>query len=185
MKKFPDNAKLVFKGELFDTYQWEQKLYDGQVAIFEGVKRPDTAVVLAEMDGEICYTWQHQPQKEKPYYALLGGRIEEGEDPIAGAKREMLEEAGLASDDWELLLAYDPVGKMVWTVYLYIARNCRKVAEPRLDGGEKIEFRTATFDEFVKNILPSPNFYEIELKAQLLSSPNLEKIFELKEKMGL
>lgn len=37
----PENAKLVFKGKIFDTYQWEQEMYDGSRVTFEKIKRPD------------------------------------------------------------------------------------------------------------------------------------------------
>ena len=29
MKKIPNNAKRVFKGVIFDVYQWEQEVFDG------------------------------------------------------------------------------------------------------------------------------------------------------------
>ncbi len=42
----PANAKRVFKGVVFDTYQWEQDMYDGTKKTFEKLKRPDTVVVF-------------------------------------------------------------------------------------------------------------------------------------------
>ena len=34
----PENAKRVFKGIIFDVYQWEQELYNGSKAVFEKLK---------------------------------------------------------------------------------------------------------------------------------------------------
>lgn len=34
----PDHAKCVFKGVIFDVYQWEQKLYNGTTTTFEKLK---------------------------------------------------------------------------------------------------------------------------------------------------
>ena len=61
----PENAKCVFKGEIFDVYQWEQEMYDGTKATFEKLKRPDTVVVFPVLpDGQIILTEQEQPGKK-------------------------------------------------------------------------------------------------------------------------
>jgi len=31
----PEEAKLVFKGIIYDVYQWEQKMFDGTFSTFE------------------------------------------------------------------------------------------------------------------------------------------------------
>lgn len=41
-------------------------------------------------------------------YELPGGRIDAGEDPLAAAKRELLEETGLVSESWEQLTEVFP-----------------------------------------------------------------------------
>jgi len=33
----PEDAKKVFKGEIFDVYQWELEGYDGKMRIFEKI----------------------------------------------------------------------------------------------------------------------------------------------------
>ncbi len=37
--KIPPNAKRVFKGIIFDVYQWQQKMFDGSKETFEMLKR--------------------------------------------------------------------------------------------------------------------------------------------------
>jgi len=52
-------SKLVFKGVVFDVYQWEQKMFDGSYEIFEKLKRKDTAMVIPiKKDGKIIITKQ-------------------------------------------------------------------------------------------------------------------------------
>jgi hypothetical protein len=46
-KVIPKQAQRVFKGQIFDVYQWPQKLFDGSTQTFEMLKRPDTLTVLA------------------------------------------------------------------------------------------------------------------------------------------
>ncbi len=72
----PGNARLVFKGVIFDVYQWEQELFDGTKTTFEKLKRPDTVVVFPVLpNGKILLTKQEQPGKE-PFIGATGGRAE-------------------------------------------------------------------------------------------------------------
>jgi len=147
----PSKAALVFKGVIFSTYQWEQELYDGSTATFEKLQRPDSAQVIAVKDGKILITRERQPNREE-YIGLLGGRIDEGEDPLDGAKRELREEAGLASNDWELYKTYTPYNKIKWDAYLYIAKNCVHVGDHQHDAGEDLTVLELTFDEFIEEM---------------------------------
>jgi ADP-ribose pyrophosphatase len=163
----PSEAKLVFKGVIFDVYQWQQRMFDGSYQTFERIKRPDTVQVIAVLDGKIHICLDEQPDRPLKH-SLLGGRVDAGEDPLTAAKRELLEESGLCSDDWELLLSYAPHMKMEWTVHYYIARNCRKIAEPHLDGGgERITLMSLTFEEFLLYVT-APSFNVAEFSLELL-----------------
>ena len=129
----PDNAKRVFKGVIFDTYQWEQKMYDGSRVMFEKLKRPDTVVVFPVLsDGRIILTEQEQPGKE-PFIGATGGRVDEGEDILEAAKRELLEESGYEAEEFILWDAQHPTSKVDWVVYTFIAKGLKKVEEPNLD----------------------------------------------------
>lgn len=168
--KIPSNAKKVFQGVIFEVYQWDQKLYDGSTAVFESIKRPNTVLVIATKNKKILIAEEEQPGKPT-YLTLLGGRQETNEEPLACAKRELLEESGLISEDWELYKIIDSSGKFDWHLYLYIARNCKKVAEPNLDPGEKIKIKTVTFEQFLEIMSEGSgeitlNFLKMRLKPQ-------------------
>lgn len=147
--EFPENAKLAFKGKIFEVWQWEQEMYDGKKGIFERISRPDTVQVIAIQDEKIILTKEKQPDSETLYTGFPGGRVEENEEPISAAQRELMEETGCESLDWQLLYAEQPVRKMRWTVYTYVARNCKKKNEQALDNGEKIEIHPISFDDFL------------------------------------
>lgn len=164
--KIPPEAKLVFKGVIFDVYQWQQEMYDGSVATFERLKRPNTIEIIAVRGDKIVLAHQSQPTKED-FYSLFGGRSEEGEDPLVTAKRELLEESGLSSNNWELYKVYQPLHKIDWEVYIFIARDCQKTAEPNLDAGEKIEEVACSFDEFIDVVL-SDRYWGNELVIDIL-----------------
>jgi hypothetical protein len=50
----PTDAKMIFKGKLFEVWQWEQKMFDGSVETFEHLKRPNMAVVIPITHGQTC-----------------------------------------------------------------------------------------------------------------------------------
>lgn len=177
----PENAKQSFKGVLFDVYQWEQELFDGTKKIFEKVKRPDTVVVFPVLpDGKIILTKQEQPGRE-PFIAATGGMVDEGEDILTAAKRELLEESGYEAEEFILWDSQHPSAKIDYVVYTFIAKGLKKVADLHLDAGEKIELMMVTFDELLE-IGTKKNFTEVEIVHKLFEAkldPNNKK--ELKE----
>ncbi len=178
----PEHAKLVFKGILFDTYQWEQEMFDGTKATFEKLKRSDTVSVFAVLpDGKILLTEQEQPGKE-PFIAATGGRVDEGEDILAAAKRELLEESGYEAEEFILWNAYQPTSKIDWVVYIFIAKGLKKVADLHLDAGEKIKLYPVTFDKLVDIATKDhESFYEKEVIIEFFEAKlDPQKMIELK-----
>lgn len=183
----PPQAKCVFKGAIFDIYQWEQKLFDGTTATFEKAKRADTVVVIpVTTDGRIITLEQEQPGRP-PFMGFPSGRMDPGEDPVSAAKRELLEETGYAPGE-ELVLwhADQPVSKLEWAVYVFVARACKPEAEQNLDGGEKISLKLLTFDEMIAALENEHTFNEEEIALRVLRSKNdPQKMAELKELFGI
>lgn len=167
VKPIPPDAKMVFKGKIFEVWQWEQKMYDGSMATFERLKRPDTVQAIVVVGDKILVQQQEQPDSAQPFVSLPGGRVDDGEEPLEAAKRELLEETGYTCDEWTLWKEDDPVGKMDWTIYTFVARHCRKQQEPHLDSGEKISNRLVTFEEFLL-LADDPTFRDLELIVPLL-----------------
>jgi ADP-ribose pyrophosphatase len=163
----PEHAKRAFKGILFDVYQWEQKLFDGKTATFEKLKRPDTVVVFPVLpDGKILLTEQEQPGKQ-PFIAATGGRVDEGEDILAAAKRELLEESGYDAEEFILWDAQQPSSKIDYVVYTFVAKGLNKIAELHLDGGEKIKLKPVTLDELIEIGTSNSEFAEKEVVPYL------------------
>lgn len=183
----PPNARRVFKGVLFDVYQWEQELFDGAIATFEKIKRADTVVIFPVTKEKQIVIVEEQQPGEKPFISLPGGRIEEGEHPLEAARRELLEETGYASERWTLWDARHIGSKIDWANYLFLAKDCEKIMEPQDEGGralrslgvggEKITLHLVSFDEFV-GIARDERFRNIETALMLFRAMGDQKKFE-------
>jgi len=76
---------------------------------------------------------------------IVGGYIEEGEEPLAAAQRELWEETGYESNDWVSLGSYivDP-NRGVTTGHLFLARGARYVTTRDADDLEEQELLQLT-----------------------------------------
>jgi ADP-ribose pyrophosphatase len=85
--------------------------------------------------------------------SLPAGYLEQGEEPLAGAKRELMEETGHGAAEWL------PLGKYVVDgnygsgfMHAYIARDARKVREPESGDHEEQELLMMPFSEAIAKL---------------------------------
>lgn len=179
--KFPTNANKVFEGVIYDVYQWPQELYDGTTVTYERVNRQNTVSVLGVTPNkQILLIEEEQPHRPK-HISLMAGKIDPGETPQEAARRELLEETGYQAEKLEEWFEYEPDLNTDWTVYVFIARNIKKVAEQNLEGGEKITPKLMSFDEFIE-FASTDNFKATQIRLKVLEAKlNSEKMAELKK----
>lgn len=144
----PAHAKCVFRGVIFDVYQWQQELFDGSFTTFEMLRRNDAIAVIAiDDDGNIVTIDEEQP----------GGLLRKGGIPVgsseptdstilSAAKREFEEETGLVFKNWRLINVRQPELKIEFFVNLFVACDLVTEKPQDLDPGEKITVRRTTFD---------------------------------------
>ncbi len=166
-----DMATKVFQGKIFSVWQWEQKLFDGSMATFERITRPDTVYMLPILaNQQIVLIRDQQPQRDE-IITIPRGRVEEGEQAEAAASRECLEETGYVSQDIQFWHAYQPAGKISWTISFFIGRNAEKKSVPASDPGERMTLLPVSFDDFItmaaEGQLQDPMIQILILQAKL------------------
>jgi ADP-ribose pyrophosphatase len=117
-------------------------LPDGrEVDDFLWVRTRDFVVVVAVTERDqviLIRSYKHGPRTVS--LSVAAGYIEDGEEPLAAAKRELQEETGYASSDWSSLGRYVVDGNYyVATEHIFLARASRKVAEPASGDLEEME----------------------------------------------
>lgn len=111
------------------------------VAPYYRIAMPAYAVVVASTpDGRVVMErgYKHGPGRE--VLCLPAGLLHQAETPLEGARRELLEETGYASDEWQALGAYVAHGNYgCGRAHLFRATNVRPVAVP--DSGDLEDYR--------------------------------------------
>ena len=108
------------------------------------------AVVLNE-SGQIMVLEGYKHGIGRSSWQVLGGYLEEGENPLDAVKRELLEETGYSSDDWQKLGSYIiDANRRVGVGHFYLARDARLTTEPDNDDLEQIEIKWVSQTEAQK-----------------------------------
>jgi len=108
-------------------------------------------IVALTKNGEVVLVKQYRHGVCEAILEFPGGVVEDGEDPLEGIKRELLEETGYTASQ------VIPVGKLYPnpalqpnTQYCFLAFDAEKVGGQNLDAGEDIEVHLMPLDELVE-----------------------------------
>lgn len=115
---------------------------------------PDVVLVVAITDeNKILLVTQYKHGGRDFYTEVPAGLVEEGEDKLVAAKRELEEETGYVSKDVKLLKVFiDSPTKKRGSIYVYLARGAKKVKDQSLDENEEISVGEYSFDEVLDMI---------------------------------
>jgi ADP-ribose pyrophosphatase len=139
------SSRVAYRGPVFHVTT-DQVLEPGGVRARRDVIRHSGSIVILAVDDRnpeprILLERQYRHAAQSVMWELPAGRIDEGESPLAAARRELLEETGYAARDWKkILFFYVSPGFLDETMTIYLARGLTKgKAQPEPD--EKISTR--------------------------------------------
>ena len=184
-QQIPPEAKKVFEGILYDAYQWPQKLFNGETATYERLRRNDSVVILPVTErGTILVGREQQPGTEV-YTAIPCGGVDDGEAPEIAAARELLEETGYVAGELDFWFAHQVEHRVDWAIFVFIARGCKLARKQDPGAGERIELKEVSFSEFL-NIATEDDFQNINIAPKLLKAVlDPQEMISLKKRLGL
>lgn len=142
--------KDVFDGRIVKVHVDDVRLPNGQEALREVVDHVDGAAVLAmDEENRVLVVRQYRYVFGRVLAELPAGKLDPGEDPAAGALRELKEETGAEP---EIFL---PLGKIIpapgcygEVLHLFLARGL-KFSQQHLDPDEFLHVERVPFNEMV------------------------------------
>jgi ADP-ribose pyrophosphatase len=105
------SSKLSYEGPLFRVYT-DEIVEDGRTMTRDVIRHNGSIVILAVDDSKskrdpmIVMERQYRHAAKEYLLEVPAGKMEAGEEPLAGAKRELLEETGYRAKRWRKMSRY-------------------------------------------------------------------------------
>lgn len=139
----PDASRTAYGGRLVDV---TVETWGGRER--EVVEHPGSVAIVA-VDREGCLTLVRQlrePARAR-LLELPAGTLEEGEEPLETARRELEEETGLTGGEWRPAAAfYTTPGFCRERMHLFVAEGCAR-GKQRPEADEDVEVVRVRIDE--------------------------------------
>src|SRR5215813_7321127 len=140
------SSKTSFRGPVF-TVMTDEVEEPGNIRARRDVIRHSGSIVVLPVDDSarpprVLLERQYRYAAGRRLWELPAGRIDPGETPLAGAKRELLEETGYSAAKWErALFFYVSPGFLDESMTVYLARGLKKgKAQPEEDERIAVKF---------------------------------------------
>jgi ADP-ribose pyrophosphatase len=125
------SSKLVFASPVFRLTSDEVVEPSGAKVHRDIIRHPGSVGILAlderKAEPSVLLIRQYRYAANEELWELPAGRIDEGEDALTAAQRELAEETGYSAAEWKLALHYyASPGLLDETMSLFAARDLRK-----------------------------------------------------------
>ena len=146
----PEEREVVWRGKLFQVVV---ERWDGRER--EVVEHPGSVAIVAfDREGRLVLTRQFREGVGRELLELPAGIVDEGEDELVAAQRELAEETGLCGGRWRRLRRlYPSPGFLREPITLFLAEELDE-GEADLDEGEQLELVRLTPQE-IEMTLPA------------------------------
>lgn len=122
-------SEPVYDGALLHVRRDTVRLPGGGESVREWVEHPGaSAVVPVFADGDTLLVRQFRYAPGREFLEVPAGKLDPGEEPLATARRELAEEAGLASERWTYLgKTFPGIGYSDEVIHLWLAEDVTEV----------------------------------------------------------
>ncbi|MRS02006.1 NUDIX hydrolase [bacterium] len=100
MNDSASNSRTVFSARLFKVKNIDMPLPDGKIKTYELVDIQNAITILPiDSEGYVYFVEQYRIGACKSLLELPAGKIEQDEDPLVAARRELREETGMDAEE--------------------------------------------------------------------------------------
>jgi ADP-ribose pyrophosphatase len=151
-----DNREVFQAPPYIRVFRQKVKVSDGRIVDdYHQLKLTDFVLVVATTeDGRVIMERQYKHGIGEVTMVVPAGTMSPGEDPLATAQRELLEETGYVSDHWQRLNCFVTHANYgCSTAYLFTAQKARSVAAPKSGDLEEMEIVLLRPEELYEAVL--------------------------------
>lgn len=140
----------VFAGRLLNVRRDTVRMPDGATATREYIVHPGAVGILPLTgDGRVVLERQYRYPHGRDFIEIPAGKVEPGEDLLACAQRELLEETGYAAAGWQRLTTiHNAISYSDEAIELFLARGLEQHRQ-KLDEEEFLEVLEVPFAEAI------------------------------------
>jgi ADP-ribose pyrophosphatase len=144
------STEQVLHGHFLDVRRDLARLPDGSTASREYVVHPGAVMVIAQLaDGQLILERQFRYPMQAVMIEFPAGKLDAGENTLACAQRELLEETGYSAREWARAGVLHPViSYSTEFIEVWFARGLTP-GERTLDAGEFLDVFTASPDKLL------------------------------------
>lgn len=142
---------VAYDGYFLKVQRDTVQLPDGKHSTREYIRHPGAVVILPLFeDGSVLLERQFRYPLQRVFVEFPAGKIDPDEDPLACAKRELLEETGFTAAEWTpVCTIHNAIAYSDEHLDIFLARGL-VAGERNLDDGEFLETFTATVPEMLE-----------------------------------
>lgn len=146
------SENYIYRGKILSLRCDDAILPDGKACKREIVEHSGGASVLAKTEQGIALVRQFRYAYHEEIYEIPAGKLNQGEDPMEAAARELSEETGLTAKNLKLLtVLYPTPGYTNEKIYIYEAVGLES-GKNHLDEGEYLEVEYFSEEEVLSMI---------------------------------
>lgn len=169
------DSKVYYEGKVLklqvDEIEYNSTKNRGirEVAIHPG----GAVIVPITNEGKFVLVKQFRYPLQKELIEFPAGKLDENEDPIICAKRELEEETGYSSDNiFYLGKIYTAPGYCTELLHIFVAKNLKSGNHNREEGEKEMQILELKYDEII----------ELVRKEELTDSKTISALFYLQAK---
>ena len=159
------NSRKIYENDFFKVIEDDVIQPDGKDGKYAAVEmKAGVSVLPVDADGSVYLTRQFRYALGAESLETPCGAIEDGEEPLEAAKRELREEVGIEAEEWIALGTAETDTSIVKSAANFFVARKLKFGEPEREGVEVMKTVKMSFDEAVEKVLNG----EIKLAASCL-----------------